>query len=116
MDVSARTTLKGAAKCDKHCELQDSVNQQKVERMLPFRVFPESMFASLSFVFSAGRVTQVAERGLALSSWRTDVWQSAEALSPRTSFLSGFSSKHVCFSVFCFSAVSLTFHVVVFSV
>ena len=25
MDVSARTTMKGAAKCDKHCELQDSV-------------------------------------------------------------------------------------------
>ena len=27
IDVSARTTMKGAAKCDKHCELQDSVNQ-----------------------------------------------------------------------------------------
>ena len=27
-DVSARTTMKGAAKCDKHCELQNSVNQQ----------------------------------------------------------------------------------------
>jgi len=27
MDVSARTTMKGAAKCDKHCELQNSVNQ-----------------------------------------------------------------------------------------
>ena len=26
MDVSARTTMKGAAKCDKHCELQNSVN------------------------------------------------------------------------------------------
>ena len=26
-DVSARTTMKGAAKCDKHCELQNSVNQ-----------------------------------------------------------------------------------------
>ena len=26
-DVSAPTTMKGAAKCDKHCELQDSVNQ-----------------------------------------------------------------------------------------
>ena len=43
MDVSARTTMKGAAKCDKHCELQDSVNQQKVERILLFRVFPESI-------------------------------------------------------------------------
>jgi len=27
MDVSARIMMKGAAKCDKHCELQDSVNQ-----------------------------------------------------------------------------------------
>ena len=27
IDVSARTTMKGAAKCDKHCELQNSVNQ-----------------------------------------------------------------------------------------
>ena len=56
-----------------------------------------------------------AERGLALSPWRTDVWQGAEALSARTSFLSGFSSKHVCFSVVRFSAVSLSFHVFVFS-
>ena len=49
-----------AAKCDKHCELQDSVNQQKVERILLFRVIPESMFTSVSFVFSAGRVPQVS--------------------------------------------------------
>jgi hypothetical protein len=27
IDVSARTTMKGAANCDKHCELQNSVNQ-----------------------------------------------------------------------------------------
>ena len=26
MDVSARTTMKAAAKCEKHCELHDSVN------------------------------------------------------------------------------------------
>ena len=26
-DVPARTTMKGAAKCDKQCELQNSVNQ-----------------------------------------------------------------------------------------
>ena len=60
LDVSARTTMKGAAKCDKHCELQDSVNQQKVERILLFRVIPESMFTSVSFVFSARRVPQVS--------------------------------------------------------
>ena len=27
IDVSARAMMKGAAKCDKHCELQDSVSQ-----------------------------------------------------------------------------------------
>ena len=54
MDVLPRTTMKGAAKCDKHCELQDSVNQQKLERILLFRVIPESMLASVSFVFLQG--------------------------------------------------------------
>ena len=33
-DVSARTTMKGAAKCDKQCDLQNSVNQQGFERIL----------------------------------------------------------------------------------
>ena len=51
--------MKGAEKYDKHCDLQDSVNQQKVERILLFRVIPQNMFASVSFGFSAGRVTQV---------------------------------------------------------
>ena len=58
--TSSDGCLKGAAKCDKHCELQDSVNQQKVERILLFRVIPESMFTSVSFVFSAVRVPQVS--------------------------------------------------------
>ena len=40
-------------KCDKHCELQDSVIQQKVERTLLLWVIPENMFVSVSFVFSA---------------------------------------------------------------
>ena len=50
-DVSARTTMKGAAKCDKHCELQNSVNQQVFERILRFRDIPESMPASVSIPF-----------------------------------------------------------------
>ena len=37
--VLARTTMEGAAKCDKHCELQDSVNQEEVERILLFGLF-----------------------------------------------------------------------------
>ena len=47
-DVSARTTMKGAAKCDKHCELQNSVNRQGLERILCFWDIPESMPASVS--------------------------------------------------------------------
>ena len=41
-NVSARTTMKGAAKCDKHFELQDSVNQQEFECRLRFRDILES--------------------------------------------------------------------------
>ena len=40
--------MKGAAKCDKHCDLQNSVNQQGFERILRFRDTPESMPASVS--------------------------------------------------------------------
>ena len=55
MDVSARTTMKGAAKCDKHCDLQNSVNQQGFERILRFRDIPESMPASASASVSCCR-------------------------------------------------------------
>ena len=48
MDVSVRSTMKGAAKCDKHCELQISVNRQGLERILCFWDIPESMPASVS--------------------------------------------------------------------
>ena len=55
IDVSARTTMKGAAKCDKHCDLQNSVNQQGFERILRFRDIPESMPASASASVSCCR-------------------------------------------------------------
>ena len=48
MDVSVRSTMKGAAKCDKHCELQNSVNRQGLERILCFWDIPKSMPASVS--------------------------------------------------------------------
>ena len=48
MDVSVRMTMKGAAKCDKHCELQNSVNRQGLERILCFWDIPESMPTSVS--------------------------------------------------------------------
>ena len=53
MDVSVRTTMKGAAKCDKHCELQNSVNRQKLERILCFWVIPGSMPASVPMLYSS---------------------------------------------------------------
>ena len=59
-DVSARTLMKGTAKCDKHCELQNSVNQQGFERILRFRDIPESMPASASFTRSYLRLSEVS--------------------------------------------------------
>ena len=46
MDVSARTTMKDAAKCDKRCEWQNFANQENAERILRFQVIPESMSVS----------------------------------------------------------------------
>ena len=34
MDISAQAPMKGVAKCDNHCELQNSVNQWIPERVL----------------------------------------------------------------------------------
>ena len=55
-DASARTTMKGAAKCDKRCELQNSVNQQGFERILCFRDIPESIPVSVSITLIPRRV------------------------------------------------------------
>ena len=46
MDVSAQATMKDAAKCDKHCEWQISVNQQNAERILHFWLLVRSMSRS----------------------------------------------------------------------
>ena len=40
--------MKSTANCDKHCELQNSANQQTLERSLHFRVIPGSLPASVS--------------------------------------------------------------------
>ena len=53
MDVWARMSMKGAAKCDERCELQNSVNQQDLERMLRSWDIPESLPVSESEQFSA---------------------------------------------------------------
>ena len=47
MDVLARTTMKDAAKCDKQCELQNSVNHQIAERKWHSWVIPESTSISV---------------------------------------------------------------------
>ena len=59
MDVSVRTTMKGAAKCDKHCELQNSVNRQELERILCFWDIPESMPASVSMLCCSSSTAMV---------------------------------------------------------
>lgn len=63
-DISAQATMKGAAKCDKHCELQISVSQQKPERILRFRDIPESMPASVSTSFCQRSARLVASESL----------------------------------------------------
>jgi len=48
--------MKGAAKCDNHCELQNSVNQWIFERALHSRDIPGSMPASVLVESSCRRV------------------------------------------------------------
>ena len=64
MDVSVRSTMKGAAKCDKHCELQNSVNRQGLERILCFWDIPESMPASVSTLYCSSSCSSL--RGMLL--------------------------------------------------
>ena len=80
-DVSARTLMKGTAKCDKHCELQNSVNQQGFERILRFRDIPESMPASASLTFSylvsfevSLRIRYVREKHLCFCDYSSDAF------------------------------------------
>jgi hypothetical protein len=47
-DILALATMKNAAKCDKQCELQNSVNHQNFERILRSRDMPGSMSVSVS--------------------------------------------------------------------
>jgi hypothetical protein len=51
-DISVQASMKGAAKCDNHCELQNSVNQWILERALHFWVIPGSMSASVLVAIS----------------------------------------------------------------
>ena len=67
MDVSVRSTMKGAAKCDKHCELQNSVNRQGLERILCFWDIPESMPASVSTLCCSSSCSPLRGMLLAIS-------------------------------------------------
>ena len=42
--------MKAAAKCDKHCELHDSVDHQKFEIILLSRVVLEIMFSECHYL------------------------------------------------------------------
>ena len=53
MDVSAWTTMKDAANCDKRCEWQNSANQENAQRILRPQVTPESMSRSGRLHFHA---------------------------------------------------------------
>ena len=68
IDVSARTTMKGAANCDKHCELQNSVNHQIFERTLRPGAFPRACLferqRTPQALLGAGRLSR-HRRGLA---------------------------------------------------
>ena len=59
-DISAQAPMKGAAKCDNHCELQNSVNQLGLERTLRFWDIPESKLTSVTstIIFSAAGLPQ----------------------------------------------------------
>ena len=46
MDVSAQTTMKDAANCDKRCEWQNSANQENAERILHLLDTPKGMSGS----------------------------------------------------------------------
>ena len=63
MDVSVRSAMKGAAKCDKHCELQNSVNRQGLERILCCRHYWQhacfSVYALHSSQFAVELVSSV---------------------------------------------------------
>ena len=71
MDVSVRSTMKGAAKCDKHCELQNSVNRQGLERILCSRGFLSACLVQcLCFAFRPFVVELASAAGCELLGFR----------------------------------------------
>ena len=62
--------MKGAAKCDNRCELQNSVNQWPLERALRSWDMPESMSASvLLTLYSAAACYCAAALACSISSF-----------------------------------------------
>ena len=49
MDALVQTMMKGAVKCIRHCELQNSVNQWAIERILCFWDLPANMLESVPY-------------------------------------------------------------------
>ena len=75
MDVSVRSAMKGAAKCDKHCELQNSVNRQDLERILCSRHYLEHACFSVYALHSS---RQRLSKPLLLA---VSIWVSGGALA-----------------------------------
>ncbi len=48
MDVSVRAIVTGAVKCDTHCEMQSSVNQERLEREPRCQSAPGNLLSSAS--------------------------------------------------------------------
>ena len=98
MDVSVRAMMKGAAKCDKHCELQNSVSRQGLEHILCFWDIPKSTLASVSILHCFSSCFIVNDKLL-------QVAMPQYLLVPMLLFL-----RFVCWQGFCM-LVSLLMHV-----
>ena len=64
MNLSVQMTMKSAANCDKHCELQNSEKHQILERALHSWDTPESNPASVSFGFCPYTISMCSGVGL----------------------------------------------------
>ena len=76
MDALVQTTMKGAVKCIRHCELQNSVNQWGIERILCFWDIPASMLESvpcLEYCSSASRCGVCVRQ----SAWSFDAFRAS---------------------------------------
>ena len=108
MDALAQITMKGASKCDKHCELQHSVSQSKVERMLrcqylltacPFQI-PQMLFQLVVRLLACQR---------AVDQHRVSSLRAHDGSTPQTSTIRARARFEVIRSVNCSCGVCKSF-------